>query len=1067
MKSSIKLLLVTAFVMLATDTQARQKRYLVSPYGELSPLSKEQSAIQEVRKRARLHQTAGTTVGCTGFTFGYPLELYPSNTNFVGHHKDVLGQWFVAKATGTIDTLFWFGGEVNTALDSTVRVRIHNSIIGPDFGPGIRPGPYNPPCQNWGYWTNTNDLDQGVAAFIEEATDTTWTSTINHSPEPSRAPFANEIWGLGGFPTTFHVNSINHVAMMDLGTPCTVKTGQKIFVSMRVNGPNEHVPGDEGLLVGVYWAASGFSVANVSDENYPARAWKFYEHDSGPSNCAGMPTALVKRGWVARGGYSDDTLDVSAYNWWYVMTVASNVPPTLRMTPEGDLHGTIVSTADQHLMYDIADCDPEKPDSAGLASVLVKWATAKDQLNPVYVSQPDIPMTNTGGSIWEADIPGQPGGTAISYHVVATDLVGAVTSGPSQSYRVFTLDSPYYLVDTNTACVQYDIRSTGSTIDTSRFFVPPYAGHGTGRQDDGTAGPFDLGGPMPIFGDTARYVWIGVNGGIALSKKATDTLDVNANGLYAGSSGVWSFPNASKGPRPDSARTNNMPGNFIAPLWADLIIADSTGTFGRIVTQQEPCLFTVEWDSVGAYAETGSLPDNTTFRVILNKCDGTIEFQYSSLGVLGQDSTCVVGLQADSNAVTRSNSMAVFIHSYLQPYETKPRENWCIKFYPGAAAYANAGWNMLSVGTMPQDYRKAEVYPLAASSAFAFQGGYVVVDPLANGPGYWLKFNDYSYAGAPGRVLDSLEFSVNKGWNMIGSTSHTVAVSSIQKKPPGMNTASYFGYGGSGYTIINTIKPGFGYWVKTDSTGTLKLPPPSAAVPQAYPKADVQVSDFSQLNTVTIIARDGRSQTLFLDDQSLVKQSQDAFQMPPAAPEFDARFSSGRLVETYPTALDPKANYEYPITIQSSAYPLTVRWNVVHASQRKLVMRDGIKQLAVMEGRGSVRIGNSAVKRVTVALGGEAAVPKVFALSQNYPNPFNPTTRFMVDVPRTTKVEVAVFDLLGQRLASLMTGEVNAGSYRVTWDGRDSRGLTVPTGIYFVRMSADEFSAVRKIVMMK
>jgi flagellar hook assembly protein FlgD len=109
------------------------------------------------------------------------------------------------------------------------------------------------------------------------------------------------------------------------------------------------------------------------------------------------------------------------------------------------------------------------------------------------------------------------------------------------------------------------------------------------------------------------------------------------------------------------------------------------------------------------------------------------------------------------------------------------------------------------------------------------------------------------------------------------------------------------------------------------------------------------------------------------------------------------------------------------------------------------------------------------VKTVVVTLNDKANVPKVFALSQNYPNPFNPVTHFSVDVPRTSEVEIAVFDLLGRKITTLLTGEQPAGSIGIEWDGRDGNSLSVPSGVYFVRMNAkaDGFSTVRKIMLMK
>jgi len=95
------------------------------------------------------------------------------------------------------------------------------------------------------------------------------------------------------------------------------------------------------------------------------------------------------------------------------------------------------------------------------------------------------------------------------------------------------------------------------------------------------------------------------------------------------------------------------------------------------------------------------------------------------------------------------------------------------------------------------------------------------------------------------------------------------------------------------------------------------------------------------------------------------------------------------------------------------------------------------------------------------------AIPDRFALEKNYPNPFNPVTRFTVDLPKATEVEIAVYDLLGREIALLLSGGQAAGRYLLEWDGRDDNGIAVPTGMYCVRVSSDEFNAAQKIVLMK
>ena len=219
-------------ILLLSGVMIAQQKYLVSPKDEVIPLRRGESPASVIAKReGRLTPANAATCG-TEFIFGYPEDKYPANSNFGARHKDVMGEWFVAKATGTIDTIYWESLGSVGAKDSLLYVRVHNSNIGPTYGPGVRPGPYQPPCQNWGYWVNTNDLDQGVAAFIDDATDTTWHSTIASGPATG-PPFSNVIWGFSGYPVIDHGNQINKVGMLEIGTPLNVTVGQGFFIDRK------------------------------------------------------------------------------------------------------------------------------------------------------------------------------------------------------------------------------------------------------------------------------------------------------------------------------------------------------------------------------------------------------------------------------------------------------------------------------------------------------------------------------------------------------------------------------------------------------------------------------------------------------------------------------------------------------------------------------------------------------------------------------------------------------------------------------------------------------------------
>ena len=99
-------------------------------------------------------------------------------------------------------------------------------------------------------------------------------------------------------------------------------------------------------------------------------------------------------------------------------------------------------------------------------------------------------------------------------------------------------------------------------------------------------------------------------------------------------------------------------------------------------------------------------------------------------------------------------------------------------------------------------------------------------------------------------------------------------------------------------------------------------------------------------------------------------------------------------------------------------------------------------------------------------------VPGSFALEQNYPNPFNPTTTIRFAIQRSAMTDIAVYDVLGRKVATLASELLTPGYYTVRWNGTSGYGNNVASGVYFVRMNAQAdngagFSALRKLLFMK
>ncbi|TAK56303.1 MAG: T9SS type A sorting domain-containing protein [Bacteroidetes bacterium] len=1039
--------------------QGKKKRYLVTPHQEVIPIDEETSASAILQARVRDAERA-RNAACSGSVFdGWTISKFQTPySNFGAKHKDVMGQWFVANSSGNIDTIFWQALGLVGAKDSLLYLRVHRSVIGPKFGPGARPGPYNPPCQNWGYWNNTNDLDRGIAAFPEDATDTTWISTIAGNT-PSRPPFAEELWGLGGFPTKHHpgnatepLGRLNFVALAEQPTPLFVTAGDQFFISFRVNSPATHVVDDRTeFLTGQGNRDEGYQ------DLYPSPNWKFYEHDSGPSNCAGIPTELVKRGWVARGGFSNDTTDVAAFLFWFSLTTIDNVPPELLSS---EPLGITISTDPRLVSVELQDCDYSDPTEAGIDEALISYTTYS--FADHSESSGAAPMTDIGGNIWEGEIPAFPAWTQVSYSIVATDTKGLTSTFPQGTYLIAELENNFFLTEVHDSCAMVDISTTGTEIPSTAFFAPPDEDI-RNPKDDGTAGPFFLGNPFYLFGEEYNYAWVGVNGAIALSKTAAETLDVNANGHYTTG---FTFPDniLPHNNMRDSVDDGYFPAPFIAGLWGDYWYGDTAGSpgppqWGHILYKNDGCKFIVQWDSLGVFGSDPIEDRVNLIRIILNTCDGTISFQYDDIGNAGIDTMALVGVQADT-IDNLGDAPWIYVNKNGYPVETRPKNGRCIRLIQTSATHVNDKWNMVTVSRYPLDnnYSVEHLFPSAVSPAFQYVGnGFQPVDTVEPGKCYWIKFNGSQIVGYPGVPITDTCIDVVPGWNMIGGISCLVPTSSIDDA--NVAGASWFGYD-NGYRQVTTLTPGHCYWVKASGAGTvcLECGPPSAAPA----KQETVIDGLANFNKFVITANSDDEQTLYLGEQEQLKKTLAAYELPPLPLQgvFDARFASQRMVEVF-----AEENSGYTIKIQSPSYPVRFAWDISSTNGRTLTLKHGSGDKlhpVVMRGKGSISITDPNVTGVKIEVSGEQLLPEKFELMQNYPNPFNPITVFSFQLPVSGYVTLKIYNVLGQEIATVLDGMQNAGYQRVEWDAKE-----FPSGVYLYRLVTETFTDEKRMVIIK
>jgi hypothetical protein len=92
----------------------------------------------------------------------------------------------------------------------------------------------------------------------------------------------------------------------------------------------------------------------------------------------------------------------------------------------------------------------------------------------------------------------------------------------------------------------------------------------------------------------------------------------------------------------------------------------------------------------------------------------------------------------------------------------------------------------------------------------------------------------------------------------------------------------------------------------------------------------------------------------------------------------------------------------------------------------------------------------------------QVTLPNIFSLSQNYPNPFNAATTIKYDLPKSSDVSIDIFDILGRKVETLISGKQLAGSHSVIWDAKD-----VSSGIYFYKIQAGDFSDTKRCLLLK
>ena len=200
---------------------------------------------------------------------------------------------------------------------------------------------------------------------------------------------------------------------------------------------------------------------------------------------------------------------------------------------------------------------------------------------------------------------------------------------------------------------------------------------------------------------------------------------------------------------------------------------------------------------------------------------------------------------------------------------------------------------------------------------------------------------------------------------------------------------------------------------------------------------------------------------------------------PPTQPSFTnisdndtVSYNSGKLVIKYSPASDTdndNLRYLFRITNGSdvdTSFSTTADSAEVDAGTFQPASKYTLEG-RVTDGTDTTSFSNGNLEFFTPSVTGverinEETIPERYSLSQNYPNPFNPKTKIRYSVPQSSDVSLKVYDVLGREVKTLVDGKMESGEYEVDFDAS-----SLPSGVYFYRLSTGEFVQAKKMVVNK
>ena len=327
-------------------------------------------------------------------------------------------------------------------------------------------------------------------------------------------------------------------------------------------------------------------------------------------------------------------------------------------------------------------------------------------------------------------------------------------------------------------------------------------------------------------------------------------------------------------------------------------------------------------------------------------------------------------------------------------------------------------------------------------------------------------------------VLTDHEYTIElqQGWNMI-STPFAFPVSWVDL---GASPALRH-YDGSDWPFATIMEPFKGYAVNVPQDTVISIPANEAVFAKSLPKpAHPEFAD-NWLIQISAESGDIKDQFNYVGTLNSATSGIDRFDHPEpppigdyislylVSPENDGHFSTDYRepdAEGYTFEIELRSNisgHKY-IQIIPKNLPKSYDWLVIASETMvnlgKEPIRTSLNQVSY-----KLIVGTS--DYIDENLEDYKTVPKVFKLAQNYPNPFNPSTMITYQLPISSEVGLSIYNILGQKVITLVSDKQEAGYYKIEWKGLNQSNQLVSSGIYFLQLKTKHYIQTIKMILQR